>query len=297
MGKVLACIIAFLCWCHSVSAREISAEVQIDFQNSVIENSLVINELKTQLFNYINDRRWNETSNEQSSLPLKMTFVFMVNSVIDGRFKADLQVIAQRPVYNSGYYSPILLFNDLGIEFTFNRGDKLTNSNNTFLTNIVPLVDYYCFLALGLERDSFSRLGGTKYFLRARSLVDFVKNLFPGWNYTNGTIARPDIIDEILSPENADYRQAWYTYHYKGLDHFILGVKQAKQVALDYINTLLDIRLPKQQNRLIRFLMITKQDELVNIFKSGPKLISKRKIRRKLNTLYPPYQEFWDKIE
>ena len=296
MGRIYSTIVISLLCFNTLLAREISAEVEVNFQNNVNENPLVFNQLKEQLYNYINDKNWNETSAEVSALPLKMTFVFMINSAKNGTFKADLQVLAQRVVYNSNYYTPMLVFNDMDIEFTFNRGDNITNSNNTFLTNLIPVVDYYCLLALGLERDSFSSLGGTKFFLRARSLVDFVRNQFSGWNYTNTTIQRADIIDEILSPENVDYRKAWFSYHFKGLDHFILNVKQAKKEILNYINTLYKIKLPKDQNRIIRFLMMTKQDEIVNLFKDGPKVISKSSLIRKLKKLYPPYGEFWDKI-
>ena len=72
------------------------------------------------------------------------------------RFEGTLQVQVERPVYKTNYNSPVFNFLDKDIIFTYQEYQPLFYNPATYESNLISLISFYVFVALGIEADTFA---------------------------------------------------------------------------------------------------------------------------------------------
>lgn len=299
--KYLFLIIIFLLSsiCNIINAQSIDISVSINTQNQVQENKFVFNELKQKIENYINQKKWyldNSQSFDSDVEPTKIKMIFFVNTIQNGVYSGTMQVWGYRKVYNTTYQSPIFFFNDLSVNFSYERGDIINPSQQIYTSNIVPLLDYYVYTVLGIEKDSYKASGGTKYFLAAKMVANNASISFSGWDINANILQRRTIVENWMSPQNEYFRKMWYKYHIEFLDDFVIDISSSKKKLFLMLQDLAKNYDVTQVNKLYRLFFETKSSEITDFFKSGPQDISKEKVKQLLNNLYPTQQEIWNLI-
>src|SRR6185437_6228685 len=82
-----------------------------------------------------------------------------------GQFQATAQIQSSRPIYGTGYESEVLNFIDQNFYFNYTTSQVMSfTSDNVFYSDLVSLLSFYAYMIIGMDYDSFSKLGGTKYF-------------------------------------------------------------------------------------------------------------------------------------
>ena len=81
-------------------------------------------------------------------------------------FKADMQIQAVRPVYNSAYETVILSHNDKDVTFTYEQFQPLRFSRTQYVDNLTSILSFYSYVILGLDYDTFEPYGGEAVFSR-----------------------------------------------------------------------------------------------------------------------------------
>ncbi len=81
-----------------------------------------------------------------------------------------------RPVYNSSYTTTLLNSKDTKVEFDFKEGDMLIRNDNNWDSNLTGLLDFYAYLFLALDFDSFSPRGGQPYLDKAAAVVQMAQS-------------------------------------------------------------------------------------------------------------------------
>ena len=103
----------------TAGAQELNARVTINSDKVQGTNKRVFTTLQTALTEFINNRRWTDATfavNER----IDCTFTFIINEMpSESSFKAELQVQARRPVYNSGYSTTLFNFRDTQLDFDY----------------------------------------------------------------------------------------------------------------------------------------------------------------------------------
>jgi hypothetical protein len=152
-------------------------------------------------------------------------------------------VVSQRPVYNSDRLSPVLTVNDNTWSFNYERGQSLY-TQSTF-DPITSFLDYYANIIIGLDWDTYEVSGGTPFFSKAFDIVNLGNRsgFAAGWQQASSTtFSRWSLVEDLLNDRYRLFREAFYNYHYNGLDIF----NEDRSLALDniagLINTLEQIR-------------------------------------------------------
>ena len=259
-------------------------------------NQQVFKTLEQSLNEFINAKAWID-ENLDAKEKVRCSMIFNINAFNGARFEGTLQVQVERPVYQTNYYTPLFNFLDKDIVFTYQEYQPLFYNPATYESNLISLISFYVFVALGVEADSFALRGGTDFFKQAQQILSLAQqNGAKGWNQADGNNNRFWLIDTMLSNTFREYRNVQYNYHRKGLDNmFDDGVKGKMGImnALQEFNLLYNRR---PNALLIQTFFDAKADEIVDIFSSGPDVDVAKTIAT-LNKVAPFFGPKWKRIK
>jgi hypothetical protein len=92
-------------------------------------------------------------------------------------------------------------------------------SDQTFLGNLNSLLGFYAYTIIGLDKDSFAKLGGTPYYQKALNLINLAQTGGgKGWRPVDGLRNRYWLNENLLSNSFRGLRTFIYDYHLNGLD-------------------------------------------------------------------------------
>ena len=168
---------------------------------------------------------------------------------------------------------------------------------NSFTSNLVSVLAFYTNVIIGIDNDSFSKLGGTEYLKTASNIVTVAQSSgFKGWSQSeSGNNNRNFFISDLLSTTYEPFRTSMYIYHRQGLDTMASDLKGGKQAIVQAIGTLSEINKSRPNSLLMRTFFDTKADEVVAIFSGGPR-IDVAQLVENLNKISPLNSQKWNKI-
>ena len=238
-------------------------------------------------------RKWTYEEKIQCSLIFNITEYNNSNN----NFKGTLQIISQRPVYESNYSTPLINYQDNDINFKYEEYEPLFYNSNIFESNLISILSFYAYIIIGIDSDSFYPNGGQRYFSVAQQISNLAQqNNIVGWNSDGSRKNRYWFIDSILSNAFISFRNTIYEYHRKGLDQMTTNQKLAKQNIFNSLKNLYDLNERRPNSFLIQFFFDTKSKEIVNIISDGPS-IPNTNTNQLLKKIAPFYNNLWREIK
>jgi len=254
-------------------AQEFTCNVTINTPKIQTADPKIFKSLKTAITEFVNNRKWTEQTLKLEER-IELNIVITIDEEISATaFKAQMTVQAVRPVYNSGYNS--VLFQHLDKDFTFSYGEfeVLDFSENVFTSNLTSIIAFYAYIALGLDGDSFSELGGEEHFQKAQTIANTVPaNTFMGWKLTDKVAvdgrSRHFLISNLLNVRVQPMRRAFYQYYLLGLDRLSNTTTrpdglQAMRNALEAIHK---VNAEFPASMIVQVFSNMKRDEIVAAF-------------------------------
>ena len=266
--------------------------------NSDLVDQTNINPVKTlkkAAQDFLNNTKWT-SSREMNAAEIDIEMLLTISSFNNNSFAASLQVQSGRLVYNSNYNSPLVNFFDESFGFTYQEFQPFYYDVNRYNNNLISVLSYYINLVIGMEMDSFSPLGGTAYFERARTIANAAQaSNAQGWQANQGQNGRYDIIDALSSTAFNDFRNLVYSYHRKGLDTMTDTPKEAKETIAAQLITLENLMRRQPNAYLIQAFFDAKAEEISQLFSDGPEVETKALLRF-LNRFVPSMSGYWSSI-
>lgn len=277
-------------------SQELRATVAVNYEQVNNGNPQLFKNLEKQVTEFLNNTKW--TENEVKDVEkIECNFFINVTSYGSNNFEATLQVQASRPVFNSTLSSPILNINDKNFNFRFIEFENMIYDANNFSSNLVSVLAFYSNLIIGIDMDSFSKLGGTEYLGIAANIVNVAQSSgFKGWSQSeSGNNNRNFLISDMLSNTFEPFRTAMYLYHREGVDKMAENILQGKEGVSKAIQVLEEIQKTRTNSLITRTFFDIKADEIVSIFSGGPKM-DVSKLVETLNRISPLNSQKWNKI-
>ena len=280
-------------------AMVLAQSVQVDLRlNTELVNQTNITQIKTlekSLRDFLNNTKWtSETTNKNAAVSVSM--LLTISSVNDNSYGGTLQVQSGRLVYGSSYTSPLVTFLDDNFGFTYQEFQPFYFDVNRYSNNIISVFSYYIYLSLGMELDSFSPLGGTAYFERARTIANAAQaSNAQGWAVTQNRNGRYELIDQIISPAFNDFRNVIYSYHREGLDLMVSSPGEAKERIKEELLSLQNLMRRQPNAYLLRAFFDAKGEEIGQLFSDGPE-VETESLLRFLNRFAPSNASYWAMI-
>jgi hypothetical protein len=293
----LTSLFILLCSFFSLNAQELNCLVTVNSDQVAGSNKQVFNTLQQALTEYVNQTKWtNRVVAPEERVNCAMTIIITARN--NNNFTATLQVQSTRPVYNSSYAAPILNLKDNEFNFNYNEFDPLIYNKNTFDSNLISTIVFYTNIILGVDADTFSKYGGEEELKEAQNvMLQAQQSGLSSWQNIVGERNRYLLIDNLLSPKLAAYRDLLYKYHRTGLDNIVNSKMNAQQNIEDSVITLERIYNKTVENYLIRLFFDAKGDEIVSLYSENAQTRNKQRLIQTLRKISPNNNSKWRKLD
>ena len=278
-------------------SQELNCKVEINSEKVKTANKEIFNTLKTAITEYLNDTKWTETqfsANEKIDCRLYLTISNYDDA--SNKMTGDLQVQSSRPVYNSSYTTTVINFKDTKIDFTYQENEPLVFSEQEMQSNLTAILNFYAYMIIALDFDTFSLNGGTPYYEKAARIVKLAQSSGEtGWKAFEDTKNRSAVLSAYTDKATSDIRELMYKYHRLGLDQMSVSVDKGRAVITESPSLLKKVFDAAPMSVCLSMFRDAKLDELVNIY-SKASLTEKQSVYDVLNPIFPTEGKRLDKI-
>lgn len=289
---ILSALLLFVSFGYS---QELNCTVKVNYDQITNANTQIFKTLERSLGEFMNNTKWT-TKNYAQNERIDCSMFITIQSYESNNFKGTIQVQSSRPVYNSTYASPVLNFNDKEFEFRYIEFENLLFNPNSYDSNLVAVVAFYANMIIGLDADSFSNQGGTKYLEQAANIVNLAQSSgIAGWTQTEKKQNRYYLVNDLLSNTFTPYRDALYEFS-SAMDKMTENKKEAKEGVVKAVQTVSKIHSTRPNAFITRVFFDAKADEIVSIFSGGPN-VNIAELSETLNRISPLNSAKWNKIK
>lgn len=284
--KILFTTIILALWCECAMSQELNCKVEVNADKVQNVNKEVFNTLQSAISDYINTQKWTEaqfSTNEKIECRLYLT----INSYEEPNISGDLQIQSLRPVYNSSYTTTIINFKDTKVDFTYELNQPLVFSDVSWEGNLTGILNFYAYLIIAMDFDTFSPNGGDPYYDKAENIVRMAQSEGEsGWKAFEDTKNRSSVLSAYTDKTTSGIRDILYKYHRKGLDEMVVSPDKGRSIITQTISTLQSIYDVAPMSVCLSMFKDAKLDELVNVYSKVSKT-ERDEVYEILKTLYP----------
>ncbi len=272
----------------SIQAQELNMKITVNSDRIQGTDKSTFDNLQDVLTQFANGRKWTDVTfnvNER----IECSMLITLSEKNDNSYKAEIQVISNRPVYNSSYMTPMFSFKDVDFNFDYLIGQNIEFNESNIDNNLTATIAFYIYIILGIDFDSFSLGGGKIYFDRAMSIATSAQTLGSekGWAAFGSDRNRYALALSLTEESTASsFHNLWYNYHRKGLDEMAANATRGRTEIENAIPNLQKIYQSRPASPILLFFGDTKLDEVVNIY-SKASLEEKQAAYKILSSIYP----------
>jgi hypothetical protein len=265
--KAFSIYILLACLSLNAIAQDLNARIQVVSPKIQSTNKRIFQTLETAMKDFLNGRKWSA----DAILPqerIECNFILNITSW-DGSssFSGELQVQSSRPVYGATYTSTLLNVNDKDIDFTYTEGQSIDFTDQNFQNNLSSIMAFYAYVIVGMDYDSFSKLGGTNYFAAAQNVVTNAQtSSSKGWKAFDGNINRYWLAENLNNKLYQPLREFVYDYHRNGLDVMAGNVGKGRKTISGILPVLAQVDRQRLGSTFPLVFFTAKSDEFVSIF-------------------------------
>lgn len=293
-NSLVAFVFGTLC-AFSSFAQELNCTVEVNSSSVEGTSTEVFRSLQQSMSEYLNEQQWTNTvfsPNERIECRMFLT----VKEYKDDKVKGELQVQLSRPVYNSSYTTTLLNFKDTKVEFSYRDGDRLVFNENSWEDNLTGILNYYAYLFLAMDFDSFSPNGGQPYYDKAAGVVQMAQSSGEiGWRTFEDNRNRSAVLSSFTDSNTGMIRDLLYQYHRKGLDEMVTSADKGRAAITESLKALEKIYDNAPMSVALTMFRDSKLDELVNVYSKAPQS-EREEVFELLKKLYPTDLERINKI-
>lgn len=295
MNKLLILFLSLFCLFSQ--AQELNCKISINSDQVPGTNKQVYSTLEKSLNDFVNKNNWIPGNGYKPSERINCSMVIIVSAQASDNFTASIQVQSNRPVYNSAYSTPVFNYNDKDFNFNYQEFQQLIFNPDSFDSNLMSVVAFYCYMIIGMDADTFAPNGGTRMFAMAQQVANIAQTGgYSGWSLSDGPNNRYFLINDMMSNTFSPFRESMYNYHFKGLDIMSDDLPAGKTNIMNAVIALNKIHAVRPNSLLVRVFFDAKANEVVSVFTGGPS-IPMNDLVSNLNKISPPNATKWTKIK
>lgn len=269
-------------------ATELNCEVEVNSDKISIGSRDVFNELKQAITDYMNTTKWTNATfgtNEKIYCKLMLTLSSWDNAT--GAMEGDLQIQSQRPVYNSSYTTAVINFKDTKVKFFYETGQQLVFSELEMEDNLTAILNFWAYMIIAMDFDTFELNGGDPYYERAAQIVRLAQSSGEsGWKAFEDNTNRSAVLSAFTEKQTSPIRQILYDYHRMGLDQMVVTVDKGRSAITHTLENLAKIYDVAPMSVCLTMFKDAKLDELINVY-SKANTTEKETVYEMLYQVYP----------
>jgi hypothetical protein len=212
-------------------------------------------------------------------------------------FIASQRIIDRYDKKQNPKYTTVFKILDERCSFYYSRTMQLIKNDLRF-DPFLSLLDYYAYMMLGYDQDSFFPKDDPKnksiYFTKAQDICNKPMSDRNGWSETGGGSkpSRLQLVQELLNPRYEDFRNAFFEYHWFGLDS--LGYsKNSYKIILKALKKIGDIKKKEVKAYNVDLFFENKNTEIADLFLN----YGDKKIYDQLILIDPSHQRIYEEAK
>ncbi|MFU8811860.1 MAG: DUF4835 family protein [Balneolaceae bacterium] len=279
-----------------VYAQEFQCDVNINDRQITGSSFEYVRELQPEIENYINRNRWSDDRFEEHER-INCRIQIVLTSV-DEQFNYTAEVLINiiRPIYNTNQESSAVALADNNWQFSYPRNKNLIRDDLQF-DNLTSFLDFYAYIMLGYDYDTFAELGGSAFFAKAQDVFEIAQNSSAaGWGRSIGAQRnRFGLVNDLMNPAYNDLRRASYLYHRHGLDQFTLDAEASIAEVMEAMRLIRDNKRVVSNNYLFDIFFDSKHPEIVALLQAAD-LETRIEASNLLRDVDPSHTGFYERL-
>ncbi len=265
MKKTIGVLLLTLFYTVSV-AQELNMRVQVLAPTVNNANKRSLDVLQNTIRDFMNNNKWTaETYLTQERIDCNLVINI---TAWDGNasYTAEAQIQSSRPVYGSSYSATLLNMADKDFNFSFNEGQSLDFSDQSYINNLSSLLGFYAYTIIGLDKDSFNKYGGTPFYQKAMNLSNLAQTSGgKGWRPVDGLRNRYWLNENLMNNSFKALRNFIYEYHINGLDKLQANLNNGTKGVFSSLLDLKQFNKQKTGSIFPNIFFSAKADEITNV--------------------------------
>ncbi len=254
-------------------AQEFNASVSVNMDQLNPGDREKLENFKSSIEDYINKNKFSGKSWDGEKILCNFNIIF-TGSGDNNSYNAQLVVTSYRPIEGTKKDSPMMIILDNPWSFTYEKNQPM-RINQAEIDPVTSMLDFYLYLMLGFDGDSWQKMGGTDYFKQAYdiSLRGASSKYAASWSYSNAPYTKRGLLENILDERYTQFRSDYFNYHYNGLD--LINNPKTYDIAIKNIIKLInDIDAVRERldsrSVLLKVFFDAKYNEICDILKNYP---------------------------
>ncbi|MFZ0453551.1 MAG: DUF4835 family protein [Ignavibacteriaceae bacterium] len=273
--------------------QELNCTVTLSTGNISISARDKLQDFAQKVQDYMNKTQFTNDPAYQNGAKIDCSMnIFVLSAANDINYTAQVVVTSLRPIYKSQDNSLVLSINDNTWSFSYDPGQAFYRNQSVF-DPITGFLDYYAYIIIGFDLDTWNKLGGTPYFSKASDIASLgaVSAFSSGWNKNSNSYSRRGLVDDLLNDKFRPFRESIYDYYY-GIDIYSMNKAEGQKHIVKLVGVLQDLRAKMDLNTvLIKVFFDAKAGEIVDKLKTYP---DKEKIFTALKKIDPAHAGKYD---
>ncbi len=284
------------CLAFTAQAQELNCRVEINSDQISGTNRSTFETLQQAISDYMNSTVFT-TAQFAANEKIDCQLFFTIKEYTDGVMKGDLQVQSTRPVYNSAYTTTLINFKDTKIDFAYQENEPLNFNLASMESQLTAVLNFYAYLILAVDFDSFSPHGGDPYWEVLKQIVQQAQSSGEaGWRAFEDTKNRSAVLSAFTDPATTQLRDMLYDYHRRGLDQMQVSPDKGRAAIAATLPTLQAVYKAAPMSVGLSMFRDAKLDELVNVYSKAPEA-QRRDAYEILQPIYPTDADRIEKIK
>ncbi len=275
----IICLFVLFVWIGTCAvAQELRCNVKIVANSNQLSSNVgtvsdtrIFTDMQLAMAQFMNTTRWtNDDFKDIERINCNIVITITAIPAI-GQYEGQAVIQSSRPVYGAEYESVMINFVDRFFRFTYNPGQQLNYNEAAFNSNIVSLLSFYANVILGLDYDSFSKLGGNTYLQKAQNIASVAgqDSGDDSWLSTSDIRSRYWLSENLNSPQMIPFREGLYTYYRQAMDTYSTDAENSRAQILTFLEAVKQINQIRPGSVWTNVFFDTKSAELINIFSEG----------------------------
>jgi hypothetical protein len=221
-------------------AQELDATVDADLSKLNIDVRDKLSSFKSDVQNYLNKTRFTDENiiNDVRGKPyrIKCSFQFFFTSSTGfDSYEAQMVINVQRNIYRTQNFTSIFRLKDEVWAFNYVKGQNFYHDDLKY-NPLTSFLDYYAYMIIGSDDDSWEPGLGTQRFTKAQNVVNLAIANSDGRGWTDNSSlkqSRSVYPAELLNSKYENFRKAFWIYHFSGIDSLQYNKREAlEKIAL-----------------------------------------------------------------
>lgn len=278
------------------AAQELNCTVEINSDQVSGSNKSMFETLQNAINDYFNTTTFTNAKFSPNE-KIECRFFLTIKELNDDKYTGDIQIQSSRPVYNTSYTTTLINFKDSKVEFTYQEGEPLIFSENSMESQLTAILNFYAYLILAVDFDSFSPRGGQPFFDRLAQIVQMAQSSGEtGWRQFEDTKNRSAVLSAFTDQTTSGLRDLLYEYHRKGLDEMSVSPDKGRAGITNSLDYLQKVHQVNPMSVGLSMFKDAKLDELVNVYSKAPQT-ERQRVFDLLTSIYPTEQDRLNKIK